>query len=519
MPLSRRLLHATILAALTLPALNVSAQTFVNTTGTGDWFTAGNWSNSTVPVASSNPGVGAGKTAVIASPGAVGTTLGLSNGSTLDIHGGGTGSFTNIFFANDSATLPATLSISGAGSRLTLSSFSYVSYYNGGVSNLSFSNGGSYQTGTDYLGWGSGSSTTLELLSGAHYTAGTAYVAYNVGTTASFTASGVGTTITTTGEFKVGNFGQATLSVSDGVTASTGNLQVAAGSSNGAGGSSGNATITGSTTSWQVSGNVGIGSYSSATQYANGTLTLADGARLTSTGSVNIARNGTFNIGTGGVAGILSASRINFTDTFVGTGVVNFNHSDALIFSTPITGYGTLTKKGAGTLTLTNSNGTFYGPTLLYDGTLRLGAANALGSAGRPLSLLGGILDLNGYSLTVDQLTLLGSTAINFGAGSNLYLYNTAAINWTGTLSLTNFVVGSNLLYVGSNGLTATQLSELSLAGYTATGINGSGYVTFTASAIPEPSTYAALAGLSALTLVAYRRRQAAAALARRDKV
>jgi hypothetical protein len=80
-------------------------------------------------------------------------------------------------------------------------------------------------------------------------------------------------------------------------------------------------------------------------------------------------------------------------------------------------------------------------------------------------------------------------------------------IAWTGTLTLLNFDIGTDSLKFGSadSALTSAQLNAISLAGYIAS-LDSGGFVTF--SAIPEPSTYAMLAGASTLALTVIRRRR-----------
>ena len=57
------------------------------------------------------------------------------------------------------------------------------------------------------------------------------------------------------------------------------------------------------------------------------------------------------------------------------------------------------------------------------------------------------------------------------------------------------------------SGLTSGQLGQLTWAGYTINGLDANGYLLATASAVPEPATCAALAGLSILGFASYRRR------------
>jgi autotransporter-associated beta strand protein len=148
-----------------------------------------------------------------------------------------------------------------------------------------------------------------------------------------------------------------------------------------------------------------------------------------------------------------------------------------------------LYKAGTGTLTLSGNN-TYTGSTMLYEGTLALGASNRI-SDSSALVLGGGTFATGGFSETMNTLTINTTSVIDFGAGTSALVFaDSSAIAWAGTLNLTNFTIGTDSLRFGttSNGLTASQLSAISLSGYTA-GIDGSGFVTFTA--VPEPHEFA----------------------------
>lgn len=94
----------------------------------------------------------------------------------------------------------------------------------------------------------------------------------------------------------------------------------------------------------------------------------------------------------------------------------------------------------------------------------------------------------------------LGGVTLNFtdsgGFAPGVYtLINYTAASGTTNFQATDFALGSTI-----SGYTYT----LALAGNTL-------QLTATASAIPEPSTYAAIAGVAALLLAAHRRRRARA--------
>lgn len=201
----------------------------------------------------------------------------------------------------------------------------------------------------------------------------------------------------------------------------------------------------------------------------NGTLTFNGGtlkARVSSVDLIGGFESGDVSLGANG-------------------GTVNTDGNSVSI-SSPISGAGGFTKAGAGQLTLSGVN-TYSGSTTVSGGTLALGGSERLSNSSA-LSLNGGTFDLGGFSETLSSLSLGNSSTINFGSsmGANVLAFgDSSAIAWTGTLTLSNFQVGIDTLNFSPNGLTPSQLNAISIPGYQATGLNGSGDVVFTA--VPEP--------------------------------
>jgi hypothetical protein len=105
------------------------------------------------------------------------------------------------------------------------------------------------------------------------------------------------------------------------------------------------------------------------------------------------------------------------------------------------------------------------------------------------------------------DLTSAGGT-ISIGAGT-LGFANSAGNDWNGgTLSLVgSFMSGVSYRFgTDESGLTSTQLGLIQISGFNSFGLNSSGYLV--ASAIPEPSSCAVLAGLCAVGLATMRRRR-----------
>lgn len=101
-------------------------------------------------------------------------------------------------------------------------------------------------------------------------------------------------------------------------------------------------------------------------------INLSDGAALITTRSqtnaTRIYESGRINIGIGGLAGTLTTAGVVFSP--VG-GTLAFNHTDDVVFNSPISGNGTVIKDGSGTTTLGGLL-TYTGPTVVTEGTLHV---------------------------------------------------------------------------------------------------------------------------------------------------
>jgi autotransporter-associated beta strand protein len=113
------------------------------------------------------------------------------------------------------------------------------------------------------------------------------------------------------------------------------------------------------------------GSPSALTKLGVGPVIL--NAANTYSGATTIVA-GTLQIGSGGTTGSISA-----TSGVNNNGALIYNRGDALGVSHVISGTGSLTKQGAGTLTLSNAN-TYTGPTTVSAGTLQIGDGTTSGS-------------------------------------------------------------------------------------------------------------------------------------------
>ena len=174
-----------------------------------------------------------------------------------------------------------------------------------------------------------------------------------------------------------------------------------------------------------------------------GTLTLASGARLQSTGGHTVANAVSVNgeVDFEGVTGLTLSGGV----TLAANGTFDIQAPQpTLTLSGVVAGAGrTLTKTGYGTLSLTGAN-TFDGGTTVSRGTLSLGNAAALGTG--TLTLSGGALDSSVANLTLSTNNAqTWSGGFNFTGTQNLNL-GTGAVTLGADISVG---VSANTLTVG----------------------------------------------------------------------
>jgi autotransporter-associated beta strand protein len=224
------------------------------------------------------------------------------------------------------------------------------------------------------------------------------------------------------------------------------------------------------------------------------------------TNSVGHSINADIEFGTAAVTSTLNFVNFSFESSLLVTGDIHSESAGRVVFfgissdlsGTRISGSisGPLSLEVSSGRAILSGHNTYTGETFVAGGKLTLGASNVLSDIS-PVVLSVGTLATGGFSDTVGTLQLSYDSTIDFGTGSSALTFaDSSAIPWTGTLSLTNFDIGTDVLKFGSTStaLTPAQLSQISLPGYQA-GLESDGTVSFVA--VPEPSTnlLCALAG------------------------
>ena len=344
----------------------------------------------------------------------------LVDGGTLAIKNGGSIADTSFVLVN------GTLNVDGNGSSIAATS-----------------------GGTPFL-VGSNGSGTLTASNGATVSSqGEFNIGLNAGDAGAVTIAS-GAALTVAYSMNIGKYGSGTLTVSNGGTVDIVNGFFSIGD---AAGSNGAVTVTGNgSTVTESGGQVAVGNHD-----ATGTLTIADGGRVTGD-SVVIANDfgsiGTLNIGAAAGATAVAAGTLDTGNVYFGsgTGMLVFNHTDAgYVFAPAISGAGTV-EALAGTTILTGES-TYTGGTTIGGGTLQIGNGGTSGS------ITGDITD--NAALAFDHSDDVNFNGIISGSGS-LTQAGTGKLILTGANTYAGgTTIGGGTLQIGNGGTSGSITGDI----------------------------------------------------------
>jgi autotransporter-associated beta strand protein len=262
----------------------------------------------------------------------------------------------------------------------------------------------------------------------------------------------------------------------------------------------------------------GANTYTGATAVNAGILNFANTAAKAS-GTVTAAAGTTVGLGVGG-AGFYGSSDVDnlFANTLSGfslnatTGVGIDTTAGNFNYATSQAGTRSLTKLGANTLTLSGTN-SYTGGTRVKEGTLAFANSFAMSGANQMKIAAAGVAGVNyaTVSSTVGTLTFGGTLGIDLtaslsgGESFHLFTANGGALagNFS-SVSLTGTYIAS--LTDNGSGTWTGSVGDLNFT-FATSGINA-GILSVVSSAVPEPSTYAAIFGALALGTAVIRRRR-----------
>ena len=192
-------------------------------------------------------------------------------------------------------------------------------------------------------------------------------------------------------------------------------------------------------------------------------------------GGTTIATGGTLQVGAGGSVGSIVGNVTN-------SGVFAFDRSDAATFAGVISGTGSVQDLGGGTLTLIGSN-TYAGGTVLNNGTLIVGATNALGAGPVSVNNLS-LLQINpGVTITNPVAINNGGSLINGGTIQvSAAPGPVAAVTTSGGATIANrsggMITGFGLIAIQSSNGTATITNSGVISGTVGIAFSNGGTVT-----------------------------------------
>ena len=289
-------------------------------------------------------------------------------------------------------------------------------------------------------------------------TAGGTLSTSNLLVAAEMLVDGAESEVTASGISNIGLFSTASLTISDGgVVNSQGGAVILAFSD------ISTVLVTGTGSAWNVDGGLMIGDDS----FGPGSLTIADGGVVDSSGTTEVDGDSFLYLGAGALAGEIQTAAI------ANDGAIVADFTDTLELDADISGSGTLDKAGIGTLILSGTD-SYTGLTTVTDGTLRVNGSLAGAVTAQTGAILAGIGSIAGAVTVADGATLapgnspgtltVGSLLLNdasklafefdtpgvIGGGVNDLVVVTGGLTLDGQLTiapLTDFGTGSYRLF------------------------------------------------------------------------
>jgi autotransporter-associated beta strand protein len=195
----------------------------------------------------------------------------------------------------------------------------------------------------------------------------------------------------------------------------------------------------------------GANTYSAGTIVSAGTLRLGAAERLLNSGSLTVS-GGTFDLQTySETTGVVTL----FSGSIIGSGTLTGSDYlfDSGIVSAPLGGLADVTKRTAGTVTLSGTN-TYTGGTTIDGGTLVINSSANLGAITGGLTLNAGTLEI-ATGFTSARLITLGNSASTIQVDSGQTYTVLSSITGSGTLNKTGagtmILSGANLYSGGTN--------------------------------------------------------------------
>ena len=219
-----------------------------------------------------------------------------------------------------------------------------------------------------------------------------------------------------------------------------------------------------------------LGGAGSLVKAGAGTLILSgfntySGSTTVSSGLLKLGSAGA--IPSGSQLVVLSGASVDYNGFVPALGGLTSSPSGVETLTVPLSGNGTITMNGTGTLVLSSAN-TNTGGVVINSGTIRLGVDNALPSPTSVSLAAGSILDLDGHDATFSGIT--GSGTVLLG-GANLTLALTSMTTFGGSIAEFGNVTKSgsfNLYLTGDNTFTGTLTSMGGLVHVGVGGVSGS---------------------------------------------